>query len=195
MLALHFVLNDLNTRKNYRLFKKWMKLTYEMPVTSDADYEVVGLPREENRRFWEAEDDFNYRYLAWGATGCLVVICFVFDAQLFFVSFPDASLPFYALMQTINVLHNTLGVFAYLHGFYSPNTFLITIILFMTKKLRHIRKQLERMNVSLRTRQINNRKLATLVYEYHYVQMEITEMNNFFKYASLPASFYCNLSN
>lgn len=180
MLALHFVFNKLNTRKNYHLFKKWMKLTYEMPVNSDDDYEVVGLPREENRRFWEAEDRFNYRYLGLVATGCLVVIAFVFDAQLFFVSF-DIGLPLYALMQTINVLYNTFGVFSYLYGFYAPNIFLITIILFMTKKLRHIRKQVERMNVSLRTRQINNRKLTKLIYNYHHAQMEITEMNNFFK--------------
>lgn len=61
----------------------------------------------------------------------------------------------------------------------------------MTRKLRHTRKKFERINLVLKTKpQINNRKLAKLVHDYWIVQLELTEMNNFFKYNN----FFCGLT-
>ena len=180
MFGLHYIFNYLNSKKGYYLIRKWMTMSYEIPARNDEDYDVIGLSRKENKTFWLAEDRLNHRYLGLLVNACLVVIAIVFDSQLFFVSF-DVGIAFYALMQTINVLWNTFGIFCYLHGFYTLSTFYITIILFMTRKLRYIRKQVQSIDNSLRTRQIDNRKLARLIHDCNFVRLELTEMNNLFK--------------
>ena len=180
MLGIHIVFNHINAKKDYILIRKWMKMTYEIPAESIDNNEVIGLSRKENKAFWQAEDKLNYRYLVGVVNACLIVISLVFDSQLFFVSF-DVSLALYIPMQIINLVWNTFGIFSYLHGFYTLNTFFVTIIYFMSKKFRNIRRQIERMNASIRTAQINNRKLAQLIYEYNSVSLELAEMNNFFK--------------
>lgn len=106
-----------------------MSMSYEIPAKSIADYEVIGLSREENKKFWTIEDKLNRRYLYGVVNGCLVVIAFVFDSQLFFVPF-NVGPVHYALMQTVNVLWNTFGVFSYLHGSVYKSKKQIQIFLF-----------------------------------------------------------------
>lgn len=80
----YFIFGYLNSKEEYRLFKCWMKLTLELPVRSDNDYQVAGLSKEENKNFWQTENWVNrlwFRTINWYT----VVLNLIFCAGLFLV--------------------------------------------------------------------------------------------------------------
>ena len=83
-LGFHVVFNFLNTRRDYRLFKFWMKLTHELPAKSDSDYQVAGLSPEENKLFWSKERSVN-RIWYRGMNCYIALTSFTYSSQLFFV--------------------------------------------------------------------------------------------------------------
>ena len=83
-LFYHFVFNYLNAKNDYRLFRFWMKLTLELPVKSDGDYRVTGLPTEENKKFWLTENHVNYVWFRVTNYYC-IALSLIFSSQLFFV--------------------------------------------------------------------------------------------------------------
>ena len=83
-LSFSIAFSYLNARKNYLLFKLWVKLTHELPENSENDFKVAGLSQEENKKFWLMENNLNqiwYRLLSW----YIVLIGFTYSSQLFFV--------------------------------------------------------------------------------------------------------------
>lgn len=82
---------------------KWAKMTDEIPAKSDRDYQVVGLSRTENKKFWSKEKKENalwYRsmnYTLW-LTACIV------NLQYTFVKF-DVDFWIFAVAQTLHALH------------------------------------------------------------------------------------------
>ena len=85
-LSFHFVFNHLNSKNDYRLYKVWMKLTLELPVSSDRDYRVAGLSVEENKKFWLMENRVNH---IWSQVinYYTAFVSLIFSSQLFFVKF------------------------------------------------------------------------------------------------------------
>ena len=85
-LFFHFVFNHLNSKNDYRLYKVWMKLTLELPVSSDRDYRVAGLSVEENKKFWLMENRVNH---IWSQVinYYTAFVSLIFSSQLFFVKF------------------------------------------------------------------------------------------------------------
>ena len=71
----------------------------------------------------------------------------------------------------------------FLPSIYTLSLFHITTIKFYTKKFQYITKQVERFNASSseRTENRNNRKLAKLISDYNLVQLEMMDINSFFK--------------
>ena len=82
ILSFNFSFNYENAKDDCRLFKFWMNLTMELPVKSEDDYRVAGLPREINKKFWSTENYVNYvlyRVLNW----YIAFISLVYSHQLF----------------------------------------------------------------------------------------------------------------
>lgn len=89
----------------------------------------------------------------------------------------------YALAQAVNYLHTALIIRLFLGVFYTLNVFNAEIIVFISKKVGHIAKQIERLNAT-KTKLVDNRKLSRLIVEYNRVLFELIQMNNFFKVTS-----------
>lgn len=103
MIQLHYTFNHQNARKDY-LFRWWMHITYEVPAKSESDYQVAGLSKEANKRFWLDEDRFNaiwYRVLNYS----LVIFSCVINVQHFFVRFESVHIVTYIFFTTINIAH------------------------------------------------------------------------------------------
>ena len=176
----HLSFNYLNAKNDYRLFKFWMKLTLELPVKSDSDYQVAGLSQEENKRFWSTENRINnvwYRAINW----YIAFISIVYNAQLFLVRFEGVEiLSFrYIFFQALHVLIISHGLFSFLHCFFTINMFYVTCMLFFTTRFRHIGKEVERMSVS---KSIDNRILSRLIIEHNRVHYDLIQINEFFKF-------------
>lgn len=153
-----------------------------MPARSEDDYEVIGLPKEENRKFWAIEQKVNYVWYRM-INGFLMFALIVFNAQFFFVIF-DVNIFVYVIVESLQILHTSYFLYAFLHAIYTVNLFSIEFMKFMEKKFGYLSKQIEELNNS-KTRLIDNRSLAKLIFEYSYVQLELVEMNNFFKLFNL----------
>lgn len=179
LFSVHLCFTRLNIRHDYYLFKLWMRITFEIPAKKDEDYKVVGLSRTENKRFWAAEDEFNRRFSK-TLNFILFVWCFIFPTQIFFVKYEIDSMLIYVLAQTVNFIYTALIIWFFLGLIYSLNVFYIEIVMFCGKKVDHISKQIERMNVS-KTKLVDNRKLSRLIVEYNRVLFELIQMNKFFK--------------
>ena len=61
-----------------------MKLTFELPAKSEEDYEVAGLSREENKKFWLEENYVNYVWFR-VFNFYVMVIGIIYCFQLFLV--------------------------------------------------------------------------------------------------------------
>ena len=162
MLTLHFVLNCMGARKDYYLIRKWMVLMNEMPTQNGADYKAVGLPPDAAERFWAAENQLNYVWYR-VINVCLVVACFVFCAQQFFISF-ETDIVTYVLLQTLHIAFNSIAIIGYLHSIYTTNLFYLEVMKLLAKKFAHLSGQV-RLLGQPKTDKINNQKLANLIYE------------------------------
>ena len=163
-----------------------MKLTYELPARSRKGFEVVGLSRKQNLKFWLADQRFNwlwYRAMAF----LTLASCSIFSVQFFLVPF-DVNIFIYALLQAINVAHFFLYFFLYANVIYTLNVFLLTLIRYFRKKFCCIAERIERLHESKR---VNNQKLARLLYEYNAVHLELFAMRDLFKrFIGLNLSHY-----
>lgn len=142
-LSLHWTFNYLNARNDFYFFRVWMRITQELPAKSEQDYEVNGLPREENKRFWQTEKRLNSLWLK-VSSGFIGVSCIVFCGQLFLVPF-EADLSVYVLVQTLHVLHSSYSLVVYLHSFFSINLFYIWTMKFTSTRFAHIARQVQRL--------------------------------------------------
>lgn len=157
-------------------------MTFEVPAKSDDDYEVIGLPKERNRKFWEMEQRINYVWYR-VINVFLAFAVVVFNAQFFFVIF-DVNIYVYILVEGLQMLHTSVIIFGFLHAVYTVNLFAIEIMYFMKQKFHHVFRQMEELNNS-KDKRIDNRSLARLIFEFSSVQLEMAEMNNFFKLFNL----------
>ena len=175
-LAHHWAFNHINGRNNYELFRKWMRLSGELPTNGDR--QVVGLS-EENANFWSKESHFNYywyRVVSWSN----VVLCLVFSVQLFIVRFKDVDWCTYILVQSIHLLHLFFACFCFLYQFLVINIFFLQIIRFFCLKFKFFARRLARLDAS-RSKKMNDQRLARLIYSYNQVHLELIETNDFFR--------------
>lgn len=175
ILSVHYIYNYVNAKNDYRLYIRWMQLTQEVPAKTDR---VAGLSRAENRSFWSAEKLLFYyfhRILA-----VFLVIFLVVVNSLFFIFLFDVDWPTYVLFQTISICHDSYMVYWFLQNFYTINLSCIVVMVFFAKRFRFIAKRLERLNRPKST-PIDNRKLARLVRDHKRVELELLEINEFFK--------------
>ena len=114
-----FSFSWLNAKHDYRLFKFWAKLTYEMPAKSDADYAVAGLSRKANKAFWMAEKRFNQIYFRVLNFALGVAYC-VYSSQLLFVHF-EIDWITYILVQTFHVVYLSWFIYMFLGSVFSVN--------------------------------------------------------------------------
>ena len=82
--SFNYVFTWLNTRNDYKLFRVWMRMTFEISPKSDRDYRVAGLSLKRSKQFWETE---SYVNRIWYRTfnGYVLFISILFSSQLFFV--------------------------------------------------------------------------------------------------------------
>lgn len=168
----------LNSRDDYRLFKFWAKITYEMRAKSESDYIVAGLSGEENKKFWLWEKRFNHLYYRI-LDVCLWIAYFVYCSQLFFVPF-DIDWITYLLVQTFQVTYTSWFIYVFLGSVYSVNIFYIMIMRYLSMKFRYISRRIQRLYAGRGP--VDNRKLSVLIVEYNEVHYELIQLNEFFKY-------------
>lgn len=173
MIAIHWTLNY--TKGDRRLLLQWMKLTCEVPVNEEYR-RVPGLSREKNKKFWQNEKRWNGVWCRW-MSSIIQASCLLFSAQFFIVSF-DVNLFAYAFFQAVNIAHLFFFLVNFLHVIYTLNVFLLTLIWFFRKKFHYIAGRIECL--SNRNR-VNNRKLASLLYQYNAVHLEMFAMRDLFK--------------
>lgn len=156
-----------------------MELPANGQTLTGVDHQVVGLPAEENKRFWAAENKFNSRlFLVMNAS--IVLNWLIFDVQLFLVRFEDANLTVYILVQALHVVNGNVYIWHYLHSMYTLSALFIECMWFQSKKFRHICQQVQNLRAT-RTKLIHNHRLAKLIRDYNEVMSELTDINDFFK--------------
>lgn len=173
--SLFFTFNHLTERRQ-NLLLAWNKITYEAPVKSDADYEVSGLPAEENKRFWAKEAKLNAGYQKI-STIFLLNTCILFSIQHYYSHRLETDRFINCLVLGLHIVHYCIYCFIFLHAVYSPVLFFVTLLIFFAKKFRHIADQVER---SL-NKGTNNRNLRKWVFEFHDTIYEMIQMNDLFK--------------
>lgn len=121
-----------------------MRITQELPARSEQDYEVIGLPREENKKFWQTEKRLNLLWLK-VSSGFIGVSCLVFSGQLFLVTF-DVDMGVYLLVQALHVLHSTYSLVIYMHSFFTINLYYVFVMKHTSKRFAHISREIERLS-------------------------------------------------
>lgn len=75
------------------------------------------------------------------------------------------------------------SIFIYLHSLYTVNIFLVTIVLYFSKKFSYIAKQVAGMSCSNEhSKKRFNRRLAAMIQAYNAVHKEMQAMNKFFSF-------------
>ena len=165
----------MNASNDYDLFRKWMRLSGELPA-NEGD-RVIGLRKEENSNFWNKESHFNY-YCYLAVSWSNLAICLVFSLQLFVLHF-EVDWCTFILVQAFNVAHLSFACFSFLHQLYTTNIFFLQIIHFFRMKFKFFDRRLGRLN-PLGSKKMNNRRLAKLIYSHNRVHLELIETNHFF---------------
>ena len=157
-------------------------MTYEIPaITTEQDYNVIGLSQEENKKFWLKEDEFNYRYNRL-FNMFVVSASLIFNTQHFFIIYEGINIYTYIIVSTIHSLHTASHIFLFFKMIYTLNIFVVTILIFFRVKFGYIAKQLDQLQHE--KVKINNRKLGRLIYDFNYVYLELSKLNSYFKYLS-----------
>ena len=157
-------------------------MTYEISARTDEDYKVVGLPLEENKKFWLKEDELSYQYNR--LYKCFVVFASVtLNSQFFLLIYEGIDVYTYIIFAIIHIIHGFYYFFVIFHMIYTLNVFFITILIYIRKKFNHISKQLEHLQKDEKVK-INNKKLSRLIYDFNYVYLELMHLNSYFKYLS-----------
>ena len=152
-----------------------MILSGEIPANGSR---VAGLTGKENANFWNKENHFNYywyRVISWAIVG----LCLVYSIQLFIVHF-DVSWCTYIPVQAFNIFHLSYTIFCFLHQTSTTNIFGLQIARFFYLKFKAFARRLARLDAS-RSKKMNNRSLAKLIYSYNLVHRELIETDDFFK--------------
>lgn len=102
MLCLHFSFNVLNSKNDYRLFRKWATITEEVPAEKRPA--VVGWNEEENQKFWQNERKFN-RFWKEMMKGFSVVVCPLFNFPMLLVQY-DVNFMTYVIVLAIQIILN-----------------------------------------------------------------------------------------
>lgn len=173
--SLFFTFNHL-TEQRQNLLLAWNQITYEVPARSDADYAVLGLPIEENKRFWLKEAKFNQMYQS-VSTFFLFNTCVLFSIQHYYSHQFDTNRFTNFLVLGLHIVHYFVYCFVFLHAVYTPNLFFVTLLLFFTKRFRNIADQLERNLM----KDLNNRNLNRQIFAFHNTIHDMGQMNDLFK--------------
>lgn len=177
MFSIHWTFNYSN--RVHRLLLQWWQISGEIPPRRAVrNYEVVGISREENHKFWLAEKRLNYIWLRATICGNLLSTL-IFSVQFFLIPF-DVDMVTYAFFQLLNIGHLGFHLFGFTSVVYTMNVFLLTLVRFFRLKFRCITGRIERLHVSCRKR-VNNRKLARLLYEFNVIHLELFAMRDLFK--------------
>ena len=184
LTALQIVFNWLNARQDYALYRKWAKLSGEMPGKQNS--RVPGISRAENEKFWQSEDQFTYR-CSRAIYFSLFGFSFVYSAMLFMTD-SQTDLCTYLLLQAINIAHFTFLVFKFLPSIYLTSLFFLNLMRFFVKRFRFIARKIKRLNAKIEP--VPNRKLTRLLYDHNRVHLDLIEMNRFFR-CFVGFSFLC----
>ena len=179
--SFNYVFSWLNARKDYKLFRVWMRMTREeLPAKSERDYRVAGLSRIENKQFWETENYVN-RLWCRMLNYYIALSGFTFTIQLFFVKLDEVDYfsAQYIGWQTFHVFQTFHAFYAFLHCYYTLGFWHVTSMRFFSKRFRYISRQLERLNGC--SDRVNNRMLSRLIIENNQVHHEMIFINEFFK--------------
>ena len=153
-------------------------MTYEIPAKTDEDYDVVGLPRDENKHFWIKEDEFNYQYSR--ILNIFIVISgLIFSTQHFFFFSKGVNIYTYVIVSCIHALITIYFIFYFFQMIYTLNCYFVAVLIFFRKKFNYISKQLE--HFPRESAKFNNRELSRLIYDFNYVYLELINLNNYFK--------------
>lgn len=82
-------------------------------------------------------------------------------------------------MQTINVVHTTYFVFNFFPAVYVVSAFHVSIMRYLSLKFHYITGQVKNLDSS--KKDLFNRKLSILIRHYNRVQLELFEMDQFFR--------------
>ena len=150
-----------------------MKITNQFP-----NYEVIGLSKEENKKFWIKENEFFKKYLKF-FNWLLAASCIVFNSHLFFVKAINESVNIYALVlvNSIHAIHNLIFLRSIFHIFYSINIFYLILLNFLFKKFNYLIQKIEKLKSKPK---INNQKLSKLIHDINFVYLEVVKMNEYF---------------
>lgn len=156
-----------------------MRISGELPVNNKGDYRVVGMSSKEYQNFWIKERNFNffwYWMVSWftlmvGLMHCVPLLLLPSDVPWYSCS--------YILIQAFNAFTCVYTIFYFLHSVYMTTIFALQIIHFLTLKFKCIGRRLARLD-ALGSKELNNR-LAKLILQFNKVQLELMEVNDFYK--------------
>ena len=183
-LILFITYNLLNARRE-DLFLFFLRMINEIPAKNGEKYKVIGLTKKENKIYWEKEDEFLFIYNRILIINQLVV-AILLSISLFLIKFDVNPFIFY-FVTLANAIYNSLYLFTFFHATLTLSIFYISMMNFFLKKYSYLKKQLQ----LLRRYNVNNPKLARLLYEFDYVNFELHKINSYFKYLiGINVSFY-----
>lgn len=187
-LSLFFTYNYLNEKKQ-NLLLLWLKMNNEIKGGNGKKINVIGLPVEENDKFWKNEDKFNYLY-----NRCYNVFLFIsinlLNTQLITLNHSNFSTFTYIALIILHSLHHSFFWYFYFHCVNTLNIFFITTLIFIHKKFKFMTKTLQ--DFAYETSKIDNKKLNSFIRQWNFLNLETVSINGYFK--SIVACNFINFS-
>ena len=88
----------------------------------------------------------------------------------------------YCVVQALHLAHHYLFIFVFFQIVYTLNIFFISTVKLFTNKFGHIKEQLSKLE---RNRPMDNQKLEELIWQFHFVNLELVKINDYFKFLFL----------
>lgn len=176
--SLHFSFVQMSSRENFRLFFRWISIANELPPQGEEEERVVGLSRKENREFWKSENRFNHLYIRF-ANSAIFVMALGISVQYFLIQF-EIDFWVYLTVQLFHASYTFAWFYFYFHCICTPAIFCLGVSKFIAKKFRYLAKQARRLSYA-KTKRLDNRRVTSLIHQHNHVEMEVFEMNVFFR--------------
>ena len=174
---MYLVFIHMNARNDYDLFRKWMRISGELSVNNKGDCQVVGMSSKEYKNFWSKERNFNF-FWYWAVSGFNLIVGLLHCVPLFLLP-SETSWCIYILFQTFSAFSCVYTIFYFLHSVCTTTIFILQIMHYFSLKFKCIGRRLARLD-ALGAEKLNKR-LAKLILDFNRVQLELIEVNAFFR--------------
>jgi hypothetical protein len=176
IIYLHQKLSSLNLKKE-SLFMLFLQMSEE--IKDKKNYRYVGLSKIKSLEFWRKNSTFMTTYMRIYNIS-MIIPNIIYNIQVFNNNF-KLNIWIYLLVVFINISWNFYWLYLFCHFIYTLSVLFESIVFFLNKKYLNINKKLK-LFFKNENYQIDNVKLAKLIFSYEYVSNELIHINEYFKY-------------